>query len=167
MKERLGVGFVGAGFVVDVFHVRSWLGVRNADINAVMSHTEESARACAEHVRQLGVGEPATYTDVAELVRDESVDAVYVATPNHVRVEVIETICEEVRSGRAELVGIAIEKPLGRTVAEARRIVEAIEEVGLLHGYLEIQVFAPALTRARNLVWARGGRVERAAVPRA
>jgi predicted dehydrogenase len=156
MAERLGVGFVGAGFVVDVFHSRTWVGVRDADITAVMSPSGTRAEQVAQTCRRTGVGEPSVYRDVAELVRDPRVDAVWVAVPNDVRVGVVETICEEVRSGRADLRAIAIEKPLARTVAEARRIVESVEDVGLLHGYLENQVFAPALTKVRELAWARG-----------
>jgi len=79
-----------------------------------------------------------------------------VTAPNHVRVEMIETICEEVASGRAELVGIAVEKPLARTAAEAQRVVDAIEGAGILGGYLENQVFAPGLTRSKEIIWARG-----------
>jgi hypothetical protein len=45
---------------------------------------------------------------LVELVRDPKVDAIWLTAPNHVRVEMIETICEEVASGRAELIGIAV-----------------------------------------------------------
>ncbi|HZA60776.1 MAG TPA: Gfo/Idh/MocA family oxidoreductase [Actinomycetota bacterium] len=159
MDDRLGVGFVGAGFVVDVFHARTWEGVRHADITAVMSTTGTRAERVAETCRSLRVGDPAVYRDVAELVRDPRVDAVWVAVPNDVRVAVVEAICEEVRSGGAELRGIAIEKPLGRTVAEARRILEMVEKTGLRHGYLENQVFAPAVNRVRQLAWARGAAI--------
>jgi len=34
MNDRLGVGFVGAGFVAR-FHIRSWVGVRDADVLAL------------------------------------------------------------------------------------------------------------------------------------
>jgi predicted dehydrogenase len=56
----------------------------------------------------------------------------------------------------AELVGIACEKPLARNVAEAKRVVELVEKTGVLHGYLESQLFSPALDRGREIVWARG-----------
>ena len=35
-------------------------------------------------------------------------------------------------------------------------MVELVEDVGLLHGYMEIQLFAPSLTRGREIAWARG-----------
>jgi predicted dehydrogenase len=63
-----------------------------------------------------------------------------------------------VSAGRAELVGIACEKPLARTLAEAREVVRLVEGAGLLHGYLENQVFAPALVRGRQILWERAAR---------
>jgi predicted dehydrogenase len=155
VNAPLGVGIVGSGFIGH-FHVTSWVGVRGADIVAVQSRNQQTASALADHARALGVGDPTTTDSLVELVRDPRVEAIWLTAPNHVRVEMIETICEEVASGRAELVGIAVEKPLARTLAEARRVVDAIEGAGILGGYLENQVFAPGLTRAQEIIWARG-----------
>jgi predicted dehydrogenase len=91
---------------------------------------------------------------VTELVQDPAVDAVWICSPNDTRVAVVEEIAEAVRGG-AELLGVACEKPLARTVAEARRVVELVERAGVPHGYLENQVFTPALTRGREIVWRR------------
>jgi predicted dehydrogenase len=55
-------------------------------------------------------------------------------------------ICDAIQSGRGKLIGIACEKPLARNVAEARRMVQLVEQSGLLHGYLEDQIFAPGVT---------------------
>lgn len=146
---------LGSGFVAD-FHVRSWVGVRHADIVAICSRNAGTARTLADTARTLGVGDPTTTDSLVDVVRDPRVDAIWVTSPNHVRVEMIEAICEEVGSGRAQLTGIAIEKPLARTLAEARRVVAAIEGAGILSGYLENQVFAPGVTRTKQIVWARG-----------
>ena len=35
-------------------------------------------------------------------------------------------------------------------------MVELVEEAGVLHGYLENQLFAPSLERGKQIVWARG-----------
>ncbi len=157
MAERsvLGVGIVGAGFIGE-FHVRSWTGVRDGDVVAIASRTRESAGRLAAIAEASGVGtDVAVHDDVRALVRDERVDAVWVLTPNDSRLETVRAIVEEVRDG-ASLTGIAIEKPLGRTVAEAREILELVESVGLLHAYLENQVYSPSITRAHELVWRRG-----------
>lgn len=155
-RNTLGVGIIGAGFIGN-FHVTSWTGVRDADIVAVSSLKLDEARTLADRAESLGVGTDVTaYDDVAALVRDPRVDAVWVLTPNFTRIEVIETIVDEVRSGRAQLTGIAIEKPLGRTVEEAQRVLDLVKSANLLHGYLENQVFSPALTRSHELIWKRG-----------
>ena len=60
---------------------------------------------------------------------------------------------------------IACEKPLGRNAAEAARMVELVEEAGVLHGYLENQLFAPSLERGKQIVWARGAAAGRPSLP--
>lgn len=155
-RKVLGVGLIGAGFIGQ-FHVRSWTRVRDADIVAIGSRTLASAQALAEEAETLGVGTGVTaYDDVASLVRDDRVEAVWVLTPNDTRVEVVRAICDEVRAGRSSLRAIAIEKPLARTLGEAKQVLAMIEEAGLLHGYLENQLYAPSITRAHDLLWKRG-----------
>ncbi|GAB3601014.1 Gfo/Idh/MocA family protein [Microbacterium tumbae] len=155
-QDTLGVGIVGAGFIAR-FHVRSWQSIRHSDIVGVSSRTLASAEKLARYAEEIGVGgDVAAYGDVAALVQDPRVDVIWVLTPNETRVEVIEAICAEVVAGRGSLRGIAVEKPLGRNLAEARAVAAAVKRAGLLHGYLENQVYAPRLTRTRDLVWARG-----------
>lgn len=153
-KGRLGIGFVGAGFM-NRFHVQSLVGVRDADVTGVFSPTRERAEALAALSKELGVGEPRVHRSVTDLVADPSVDAVWIASTNDSRVGVVEEIVEAVRSGKGELVGVACEKPLARNVAEARRMLELIEGTPLLHGYLENQVFAPSVTRGKEIIWRR------------
>ena len=142
-RETLGVGILGAGFIGH-FHVDSFTGVRDADVVAVCSLTKESAQSLADKAEATGVGnQVAAYDDIAQLVRDPRVDAIWVLTPNFTRIEVVRAITDEVTSGRAELKAIAIEKPLGRTIAEAREVLELVQGAGLLHGYLENQVYSP------------------------
>ena len=152
-KERLGIGFVGSGFVAQ-FHIRSLLAVRDADVVAVASPTRAHAEAAAALANDLGVGRPAVYTSVKQLVQDPAVDAVWVCSPNDTRVEVIEEIVDAVRGG-AGLIGVACEKPLARNVAEARRMLALVQGAPLLHGYLENQLFSPALMRGKEIIWRR------------
>ena len=67
------------------------------------------------------------------------------ADPNHARVANLEAVCAAVKAG-ATLRGVACEKPLARRVAEAKRMLALAEQAGLRHGYLENQIFAPAVT---------------------
>jgi predicted dehydrogenase len=150
----LGVGIVGSGFIAR-FHILAWQSVRNADITAICSRNAKTAEELADEARRLGVGDPRVYADPAELARDERVDAVWLCSPNFLRVEQVAAITGEVTAGRAELVGLACEKPLARTLPEAREVVRLVDEAGLLHGYLENQVFAPALARGKQILWER------------
>ncbi len=46
-KKRLGIGIVGGGFIAR-FHLRSWVGVRDADILGIFDPDAKRAReACA------------------------------------------------------------------------------------------------------------------------
>lgn len=153
-KRRLGIGFVGAGFM-NRFHVQSLVGVRDADVAGIVSPTRERAESLAALSKRLGVGEPKVHRSITDLVADPAVDAIWIAATNDTRVEIVEEIVDAVRSGRGELVGVACEKPLARTVAEARRMVELVEGTPLLHGYLENQVFAPSVTRGKEIIWRR------------
>ena len=154
-RDRLGVGFVGGGFVAR-FHIRSFEGVRDADVLGVVGRADPTAEEAAALARELGVGDAKAYDTITEMVSDSAIDAVWICAPNFARIEVMEEIVEAIESGKGSLVGVACEKPLGRNVAEARRMLELVERVGLLHGYLENQLFTPGVVRGRNIVWSRG-----------
>ena len=153
--KRLGVGFVGSGFITK-FHLQSWCAVRDADVLGVWSPNLENAEAAVALARTLQVGEARAYRSITEMVADPAIDALWICGPNHRRVENLEEIVAALRSGKGRLVGIACEKPLARNVAEAKRCVELIEKSGVLHAYLEDQLFIPTLVKGRELAWRRG-----------
>jgi predicted dehydrogenase len=68
----------------------------------------------------------------------------------------MDEIAQAVLKGKGELIGVACEKPLGRNVGEAKAMLTLARKAKLLDGYLENQVFSPAVTRGRDIVWARG-----------
>jgi predicted dehydrogenase len=155
--DKLGVGFIGSGFVAG-FHASAWTGVRDAEITAVYNVREESARSLSAKIENMGVGKPRVYTDLREMLSDGSVNAVWILNPNFVRLGVVEAIAEEAAQGATDLVGVCCEKPLARTADEAEKMVELVERAGLLHGYLENQVFAPGVSRGKEAVWRYGAR---------
>ena len=154
MTSRLGVGFIGSGFITR-FHIRSWLAVRDADVRGVWSPNQGRAEEAAALARQLGVGEARAFATLEAMVEDPSIDCIWICGPNFSRVDNMERIVAAVSRG-ARLVAVACEKPLGRNAAEAARMVELVEQSGLLHGYLENQLFAPAVERGKATVWTRG-----------
>ena len=153
-SDRLGIGFIGSGFITR-FHIQSMVGVREADVLGVWSPNDEHAETAAALARDLDVGAARAFASIEAMVADPAVDAVWLCGPNHTRVANIGAICAALTAG-ATLRGVACEKPLARTVAEAKRIKTLVDEAGLSHGYLENQLFAPAVTRGRELLWRRG-----------
>lgn len=157
-KKRIGVGFVGGGFIAQ-FHIRSWESVRDADILGIVDPNEETANRAAALVKSLHVGDAKVYHSISDMVADPDIDAIWICSPNFTRIEVMEEIVRAIESGKGELIGVTCEKPLGRNVAEARKMLELVQKAGLLDGYLEDQLFSPSLTRGREIVWARGAAV--------
>ena len=154
-RKRLGIGFIGSGFI-SRFHIQSWQAVRESDVMGVWSPNRTHADEAAALARNIRVGEARAFGSLTDMVADPNIDAIWICGPNHKRIENLEEIVHALKSGKGELVGIACEKPLARNVKEAKRVVELIEEAGVLHGYLEDQLFEPGLVRGRDIIWARG-----------
>jgi predicted dehydrogenase len=155
MTKRLGIGFVGGGFITR-FHVQSFIGVRDADILGCWSPRRESAERVAKLARDIDVGACKAYGSITEMVADPAIQALWICGPNHARIENIEEIVSAIESGKGSLLGIACEKPLARNLEEAIKVRELVERVGLKHAYLEDQLFTPHVETGRALLWARG-----------
>ena len=158
MKKNLGVGFVGAGFITN-FHIRSWVGVRGADILGIVGNRPERAKETAENCRKYGVGDAKVYASLKEMVMAPEIEVIFICAPNYLRVEMMEEIVDILKSGKGSLTGIACEKPLALNVKDARRMVELIESSGVLHAYMENQCYAPVIQRGRDILWRRGAAV--------
>ncbi len=154
-STRLGIGFIGSGFNAR-FHMQGFRQVRDADVLGVWSPNAKNAASAATFARELDIGECKPYTSITAMVADPAIDAIWLNSPNHTRIENVEEICDAVRSGKGTLKGIACEKPLGRTVAEAKQLLKLVEKAGIMHGYLENQYFAPQVSVGHSLIWRRG-----------
>src|SRR5947208_4007943 len=100
--------------------------------------------------RKLEVGEAKPYRALAEMVADPAIDALWLCGPNFARIENFEEITDTVARGKGELRGIACEKPLGRNVTEAKRVLELTKKAGIAHGYLENQALDRKSTRLNS-----------------
>ncbi|MEX2611556.1 MAG: Gfo/Idh/MocA family oxidoreductase [Gemmatimonadota bacterium] len=154
-RERLGIGFIGSGFITR-FHLRSLVGVRDADVFGVWSPTRANAEEAAALARELGVGPAEAFDSITDMVADPRIDAIWLCGPNHARIQNVQEIVDTLASGKGELSAIACEKPLARNVAEARQVLRLVNDAGLQHGYLENQLFAPQVETGRALSWGRG-----------
>ncbi len=142
MAETLRLGFIGAGFVAG-FHATALKSVRGLEIAGV--HALAGAEELSALSKQNGLGECKVYSSVNELC--QNCDAVAVLIPNYVRLEIVEQIVEAVKAG-AQLKGLICEKPLGRTVAEAKRLVALAKEAGIPTAYFENQIHMKGIQNA-------------------
>ena len=151
----LRIGFIGSGFIAH-FHLQALLGVRNVVVTGIYSPRAERRDLFAQQVVDLGLGLCVAYPSIEAMIASGNVDAVWIVSVNHARLEVMREIHRAVKSGSGALRAVACEKPLGRTLAEAREMLALAQDCGLLHGYLENQLFSTAVQRGRDIIWRRG-----------
>jgi len=135
--KTLKLGFVGSGFVAH-FHARALMQVRNVEIAGLNSIKPDEAASLSKMIQDNGLGDGVVYPTIAEMANN--VDAIAIYAPNFARVEITEQIVDAVKKG-AELKGVICEKPLGRNMQEARRMVDLVESVNLNTAYFENQIF--------------------------
>lgn len=140
--ESLKVGFIGAGFIAK-FQATAMKLVRGMDLTGV--YALKGAEALAGYAKKNGLGDCTVYSSVGELCKH--VDAVSILAPNYARIEIMQEIADAVKAG-APLKGAICEKPLGRTVAEARKLVALAKESGLRTAYFENQIHMKAIKQA-------------------
>ncbi|MGT2446894.1 Gfo/Idh/MocA family protein (plasmid) [Ensifer adhaerens] len=153
-KQTLRVGFVGSGFIAH-FHLKSMIGVRNVEVTGVFSRKAENREKFANEVEALGLGNCRTHENLEALLTADDVDAVWILSPNYTRIDVMRSLHKAVKDGRSKVFAVACEKPLARTVAEARGMLSLAEDASLNHGYLENQVFCTPVLRGKEIIWRR------------
>ena len=156
-EDSFGIGCVGAGFIAEESHIPSVEYLPEVHIAGIQNRTLSNAEALAEECRSAGWGEPSVYgeNEVADLVADPAVDGLWITTPNFVRQDVVEAAINAVEEG-ATLHGIAIEKPIARSLETARQIIDRIESVDIPHAYLENWTHEPDISDMKNILWERG-----------
>ncbi len=127
----LGTGLIG------LFYTMTLHGRRGRDqVRVVYSRTEEHAKQFAQDWNI-----PRWTNDLAAAINDPETDVVVIGLPNHQHVEAAILAAE---AGKAVL----CTKPLGRTAAEAKEMLDAVEKAGVFHGYLEDLVYTPKTLKA-------------------
>ncbi len=122
IRPRLGIGVVGAGFIVCDCHL-----VAYADAGYRVVGLTSRTRALAHSVAELR-GIAKVYDTVEQMLDDPDVDVVDVAVPPAAQPDVIHAILAHPRKVR----GILAQKPLAMTYSAARSIVEACEAAGVV-----------------------------------
>ncbi|MEW6235556.1 MAG: Gfo/Idh/MocA family oxidoreductase [Candidatus Omnitrophota bacterium] len=132
--KKIRVGMIGAGFISH-FQSVAMEQVRTMELTGITSL--KGAEELSKSAQERGLGPATVYPNVTELAKN--VDAVAIYCPNYIRIQIMEEIVAAVKAG-AELKGIICEKPLGRNVAEARRLVALGKEAGVPTAYFENQL---------------------------
>ncbi len=133
------IGLLGSGFVAE-FYMQGLRDVPNQRVIVNYSRTEERGR---EFAQKWGI--PTTTTRVEDVVQNDSLDLILIALPNHLHREAA-LACAEAHQN------VVCTKPLARNASEARDMLAAVQDAGVIHGYAETEVFSPAVMQARQLI---------------
>ena len=127
----LGSGFIGR-FYTDSIHNQ-----RNKDrVIHIYARREENAKKFAEDYKCDYYS-----TDMEAAVSHPDTDVVCIALPNNLHEAAVMLCCKHKKA-------VISTKPLGRNAAEALRMLKAVEEAGIFHGYLEDLVYTPKFLKA-------------------
>jgi predicted dehydrogenase len=112
MSSDLRIGLVGAGAIAQLAHLPLLARMRGAQLVAICDNDGPKAQALSE---RLGV--PAFFTDIDELLDSDQLDAVVIATPNHLHEP-------HVLRALKQRVNVLCERPLSLTMNGVKRILE-------------------------------------------
>lgn len=145
MSSKVKWGILGAASIARRRVVPAMRHCKFAQVAAVASRSLAKSQ---EFAREFSI--PKAYGSYEELISDPEIEVIYNPLPNHLHVE---------WSIRAASRGkhVLCEKPIARTVAEARRLLEAGDEYGVKVGEAFMVRTHPQWLRAHELI--RSGRI--------
>ena len=120
MAETVRIGIVGCGGIANGKHLPSLSRLKNVQIAAFADIVEERATKAA---KEYGTADAKVYTDYRKLLEDKTLDVIHVLTPNDSHAEISIAALE---SGKH----VMSEKPMAKTAADAKRMVEAATRTG-------------------------------------
>lgn len=139
MKE-ISWGFIGCGEVTEKKSGPAFNLVEGSHVEAVMSRSADKARSYAERhgVRKW-------YTDAQELIDDDRVNAIYIATPpsSHATFAIM-----AMRSGKP----VYVEKPLAASYEDCVRVNRISEETGVPCFVAYYRRYLPYFRRVKRIV---------------
>jgi predicted dehydrogenase len=142
MGDSVGWGIIGFGWVARDYMAP---GIRDAGHRLVaVCDASEASRGAAEDAGARA------YASLSQLIADPEVEAVYVATPNHLHREAVEALA---KAGKAVL----CEKPMAASLSDAEAMVTAVRRSGIFYGTAFDQRHHPAHRALREAV--RSGRL--------
>lgn len=138
---RIRVGFIGTGRISDL-HALGYLNQSDASIVALCDSDISLAQ---QRAKSWGLEEVAFYTDYRELLANDEVDMVEILLPHHLHAEVA---CAAFAAGKA----VSLQKPIGLSMDEADRLIDAAEQAKVPFKVFENFVFYPPVAKAKALI---------------
>ncbi len=155
-QKPLRWGVVGLGWVASDFVAPGIVKSPGSELVACLGSTPEKTRAFADKFKV-----PNAHKDLASLVNDPDVDAVYIALPNAMHHA---AVLETARAGKH----ILCEKPFAMKTAHAREMVAACRKAGVVLRIAHQIRLDAAVVRAREIVQSgRLGRLTEVSLERA
>ena len=120
MDRIVNVGIIGCGGIANGKHMPSLHNLPNVRMIAFCDLIEERAKNAAA---KFGTPDAKVYTDYKQLLADPSIEVVHVLTPNreHAQISI-----DALYAGKH----VMCEKPMAKTAADAKRMVEAAKATG-------------------------------------
>lgn len=161
---KVKVGIIGCGGIANGKHMPALK--RNPDVEMV-AFCDIVVERAEKAAKEFGIEGAKVYSDYKELLKDKTIETVHVLTPNkeHSFITV-----DALHAGKHVL----CEKPMAKTYAEAKEMVEAAKETGKLLSIGYQNRCTPAALYAKKLVeadklgeiyYAKAHAVRRRAVP--
>ena len=120
MSKTYRIGIIGCGGIANGKHMPALKNQKNAEMVAFCDIVEQRAHDAAQ---KYGVEGAKVYTDYKQLLKDDTLDIVHVCTPNDSHAEISIAALESSKH-------VMCEKPMAKTAADARRMIEAARASG-------------------------------------
>jgi len=147
MERIVRIGIIGCGGIANGKHMPSLKAVPNVEMVAFCDLILEKAEKSA---KEFGTPDAKVYTDYKELLKDPSIEVVHVLTPN---LEHAQITVDALYAGKH----VMCEKPMAKTAADARRMVEAAKatgkklSIGYQHRQKQQSIYAKKLVESGEL----------------
>ena len=136
MREPLGVGIIGAGFIGRV-HVKA-ARLAGGRVVGVVDSSLASSEALAHELRIDKV-----FGQADDLIADPDVNVVHVCVPNYLHAQLV---ADAIAAGKH----VVCEKPLATTSADAARLVDLAASAGLVGAVPFAYRYQPMVEEARD-----------------
>jgi predicted dehydrogenase len=137
--NKVRVGVIGAGFIGRI-HIEALRRLGYVDVVALSEKDRATADSTAAELRV-----PKAFGNSEDLLKDKEIDAVHIATLNHLHYPLAK---EAMKRGKHVL----CEKPLAMNSVEAADLLDTAKKTGVVHAICHNMRYYPLVKQARSMV---------------